>query len=156
GFLTVGTGESQPVSVWVDDQHLPRAPRAVLRRLDDPRAAITEGRTQGVHVVDHEVCSPTDLAVPRMLCEEQGEAVHAHLGEHGQARLERMLPLDPEAQVVLVERAADRPIRHAELRDDALLHTVPLGAATSARFSRSLLGQFLPPFSAYTRHESMP
>ena len=84
-------------------------------------AAARELRVPGVDVGDVEMDEPADLAVPRVLGQIQGQAVARHLHEHGIARVEAVLPVDPEAQALDVEALAARVVRDAERGED-LLH----------------------------------
>ena len=55
---------------------------------------------QLVNIVDDEVCGARDLAVSRVLREEERESVSGQPREHGETRLELVLPIDVKPETV--------------------------------------------------------
>jgi hypothetical protein len=63
-----------------------------------------------------------DLAVARVLREEERESVSRQLREHGEPWLELVFPIDVEAEALNIEPLRSVPAGHPKLWKYALIH----------------------------------
>src|SRR5438034_7695323 len=70
----------------------------------------------------YEIGGTANLAVARVLGQEERQPVASQLRKHGQTGLEPVLPIHAETEAIDVEGARALPVGHAQLREDALSH----------------------------------
>src|SRR5213594_4379974 len=114
--------EPQSVPVGIDYRHLTGLPLGVARRLCGLYATPANLAKQRIDVVNQEIGGAANLAVARMLGQEEGQPVTSQLRKHGQTGFEPVLPIHVETEAIDVEGTRALPVGHAQLREDALSH----------------------------------
>src|SRR2546425_3647609 len=106
--------EPQSVPVGIDPRHLTGLPLGVARRLCGLYATAANLAKQRIDVVNQEIGGAANLAVTRVLGQEERQPIASQLRKHGQTGLEPVLPIHVETEALDVEGARALPVRSEE------------------------------------------
>src|SRR5258708_30310319 len=114
-LLTRRCAEPEFVSIRISYGHFSGVPLGVAGQLRGLDTAGTDLAIQRIDIVNHQVGGAADLAVASMFGEKKRQPTTSHLGKHGKAWLESVLPVHQETKAHLVERPGALPVRHTQL-----------------------------------------